>query len=175
MVLHNDITAQKSDQYAVAQDNKINGEQGPEWQVVRAGRKKGHREIGLNSSEVPNMDLSPRGKTDWKPLSSPTEAPKPAPCMRKPPKFAAVIITGTNSEFSYADSLKLARDKVDLTTLGIENIRVRRAINGGILIMVSGEDSTEKAKVFASKLRSVLGEIAKSPMARLEYGVWMTL
>lgn len=76
--------------------------------------------------------------------------------IRKPPKSSAVMITGQGEEFSYADALKKAREKISLKDLHIDRTKVRRAANGGMLIEVMGPDSARKALELKEKLSEVL-------------------
>ncbi|CAL1672479.1 unnamed protein product [Lasius platythorax] len=80
---------------------------------------------------------------------------------RKPPKSAAVAISGTGEEFSYADILRKAREKIDLKALKIDNSRIRPSANGGILIEISGKEGNSKADALIKKLRETFdSEIA---------------
>ncbi|XP_032690656.1 uncharacterized protein LOC116853630 [Odontomachus brunneus] len=85
---------------------------------------------------------------------------KPAaakPPRRKVPKTAAVTITGRDAGFSYSDALRTAREKISLAELGIEQTRIRRAVNGGVLIEIGGTEGPAKAESLASRLSEVLG------------------
>lgn len=73
---------------------------------------------------------------------------------------SAVTITGRAEGFSYANALKKARERIDLETLGISTSRIRKAVNGGLLIEVTGEDSKAKAEELVSRLRDVLKDSA---------------
>ncbi|XP_032689018.1 uncharacterized protein LOC116852607 [Odontomachus brunneus] len=71
---------------------------------------------------------------------------------RRVPKTA-----GTENNVSYSDALKTAREKISLTELGIDQTKIRRAINGGLLVKIGGTEGPTKAEVLAAKLREVLG------------------
>ncbi|KMQ88877.1 hypothetical protein RF55_11564 [Lasius niger] len=80
---------------------------------------------------------------------------------RKPPKSAAVAISGTNEEFSYADVLRKAREKIDLKALKIDNSRIRPSANGGVLNEIPGKEGNSKADALIEKLRETFdSEIA---------------
>lgn len=79
---------------------------------------------------------------------------------RVPPKAAAVTITGITEEFSYADALSKARERIPLADLGIQLSRIRHTVNGGRLIEIPGPDGSKKADDLAIKLREVLGNVA---------------
>lgn len=51
---------------------------------------------------------------------------------KRVPKSAAVLDSGKEKDFSYADALKLAREKISLRELGIESTRIKTAFNGGL-------------------------------------------
>jgi len=76
---------------------------------------------------------------------------------RRPPKNAAVTIKVGSDGPSYAEIIKRAREGVDLKQLGIQNPRMRRAANGGVLIEISGPERTVKADSLAIRLREVIG------------------
>lgn len=84
---------------------------------------------------------------------------------RKVPKTAAITITGVGENFSYAQALRKAREKINLKNLDIQATKVRRAITGGLLIEIAVEDGNQKADVLATELREVLKE--KAIVARL--------
>lgn len=54
---------------------------------------------------------------------------------RKPPKTAAVIVTCKNG--GYKDLMQEIRAKIKLTDLGIDDTRIRPAMNGGQMIEVA--------------------------------------
>lgn len=80
--------------------------------------------------------------------------------LPKPPRAAAVTITGRVEGFNYAMALKGAREKIDLGPMGIQITHVRKAINGGLLIEIPGEGAKEKAEELTARLRDVFGESA---------------
>lgn len=88
---------------------------------------------------------------------------------RKVPKGSVVAITGRNEDFSYAETLKNAREKISLIELGIDHSHIRKAANGGVLIEIPGNDSAAKADLLANKLNN-LGMDANiaRPMAKGE-------
>lgn len=71
-----------------------------------------------------------------------------------------MTITGRVEGFSYVEAMKSARGKIKLEDLGITSTRVRKALNGGLLIEVSGENSKSKAEELVVKLRDVLKDSA---------------
>lgn len=75
---------------------------------------------------------------------------------RKAPKTSAVMITGIKEGFSYATALKKARESISLEALKIEQTKVRKAANGGLIIEIVGPDGANKAAALRDKLREVL-------------------
>lgn len=63
---------------------------------------------------------------------------------RRVPRTAAVAMKGVSSEFSYAEALKRARKDISIDELGIQNPRIRRAMNSGLIIEISGPDNKKK-------------------------------
>lgn len=71
------------------------------------------------------------------------------------------MITSQSESFTYADALKKARDNIVLGDLNIQNTKIRRAANGGLLIEVIGPDGTKGANLLAKKLQEVLRDQAR--------------
>lgn len=136
-----------------------------EWQVVTgSGRRgKGGREKPpppLLPAPTPSRMAPPASvrTTGTRTDRRPTQQPKVRPF--KPPLTSAVTITGKADGFSYATALKSAREKINLEALGIKTSRVRKAVNGGLLIEVSGENSKVKAEELVTQLRTMLKDSA---------------
>lgn len=67
-----------------------------------------------------------------------------------------MTIRTKKEELSYSDVLKKAREKISLNELGIEETRIRRGINGGVIIEIPEEkQGTDKANRLAEKLKEV--------------------
>lgn len=138
--------------------------QSRDWQVVS---KKPNKKINAVTSINTNTNTYSKSQTKLNSTSinkaRPTDKIK-----RKPPRCSVVSITGRGKEFSYADALKTARENISLQQIGIDNSRIRRAANGGILIEIPGQDSSPKADILANQLLAVLGEQASisRPIAR---------
>jgi len=81
-------------------------------------------------------------------------------CMRsrRIPRAAVAAIRARDEGVSYAEVLRKARREVSLGELGIETTKIKRGINGSILIEIPGQEGNEKAKILADKLREKLGE-----------------
>lgn len=71
----------------------------------------------------------------------------------RPPRRAAVTITAKKDGVSYADVIRKARSSIKLVDLGFQQdgTRIRRAMNGGLVIEVLGADGAVKADRLAEK------------------------
>jgi len=76
---------------------------------------------------------------------------------KRAPRNAAMAIKANSGGLSYAEIIKLARERINLKELGIENPRMRRAANGGVIIEIAGPESAVKADSLASRLRDTIG------------------
>jgi len=80
---------------------------------------------------------------------------------RRAPRNAAVSIKLANEKnLTYADIIRIAKEKVNLREFGITKPSTRRAANGSYLIEVAGPDGSNRADTLASRLREVIGEVA---------------
>lgn len=73
---------------------------------------------------------------------------------------------------TYAEILKKARNEVSLVELGIGSTRIRKAVNGGIIIERGlGAEGASKADQLANRLREVVGQVAHvaRPTAKGEF------
>ncbi|XP_039303448.1 uncharacterized protein LOC120357344 [Solenopsis invicta] len=75
----------------------------------------------------------------------------------RPPTTAAVTVTCADPA-AYAQVLKTARERVNLTSLGIEDLRPRRAVTGALILEVKGADNATKADALAEGIREALGD-----------------
>lgn len=136
-----------------------------EWQLVGGRRRRrgkdsppplpfsGRESLGVArdaNMEVVNYRTERRSPSWWQ---SKGRSPRP-------PVSSAVSINGRTEGFSYIAALKSARENIDLETLGIKETRVRKAVNGGFLIEVFGEDSRVKAEKLGMRIREVLRDSA---------------
>jgi len=111
------------------------GQQEEEWTEVR-GRREGVRRRETNRTASGGRERSRSGTR-----------------LRKPPRAAVVSIRARNEGVSYAEVLKKARQEVSLGDLGIETTRIKKGINGSLLIEIPGQEGNEKAKKLLDKLR----------------------
>lgn len=142
-----------------------------EWKVVGGGRqRRGHRSdrtpvslppaVVLDSSSAARKDRGMRTPGDRVNRRPPPSRQQLRLRPPRPPVSSAVTITGRSEGFSYATALKSARENINLEALGIRTSRVRKTVNGGLLIEISGEDSKVKAEELVTQLRNVLQDSA---------------
>ncbi|CAL1680990.1 unnamed protein product [Lasius platythorax] len=113
------------------------------WASVVGRRKK----IPTNRSGI-----SDRAKQQSRPAQQ--QAQKTSQ-KRKAPRTAAVAIQCSNPD-DYPTVLRKARERISLSELKIQITKTRRAINGGLIIEISGDDNEEKADILANRLREIL-------------------
>lgn len=121
-----------------------------EWRVAAGSRRRG-RVKGDDPPPPPPVPVEGR---------PPVRQQQSRVRLPRPPVSSAVTITGRTEDFSYAEAMKSARQHINLENLGITTSRVRKALNGGLLIEVSGDDSRTKAEKLVTELRSVLKDSA---------------
>jgi len=134
---------------------------------ARPTRKPSYAETAARPTSAPRRDS--RGATASRPnnkgtTSRPQQQPwpgapqkaQPTPAPRKPPRTAAVQVTCPPGE--YAETMRLARARVNIKDLGIPELRPRRARTGALLLEVPGADGGRRASVLAGKLREALGD-----------------
>lgn len=139
----------------------VGSEEEEGWTTVRGkrigkSRKSAKRMEGNERSE---NETTTRKNANREATAAP-RPPVPKPRVARVPKSAAVTITAKAEGFSYADAMKKAREKISLADLGIEDTRVRRAINGGLLIEIPGEGAQAKATSLMARLKEVLQDSA---------------
>lgn len=76
--------------------------------------------------------------------------------LRNPPRTVAIGIKTRSEDVSYADIMKKAREKISLADLGIEDTKIRRGINGGIIIEIP-EQEQDQGSTKANKLADKRG------------------
>ncbi|XP_049886733.1 uncharacterized protein LOC126381280 [Pectinophora gossypiella] len=135
------------------------------------GRKKGKK--GGNGGQVEAQPLPSGSAGDgWttvgkgrKKKAAPTQQRPKVPKMRTP-RTAAVVLhlqpAAMEGGTTYADVLRTAKAKVNLQSLGITNLRIRKAVTGARVLELAGATSAEKADTLAEKLReSMSGDVVK--------------
>lgn len=78
--------------------------------------------------------------------------------QKRPPRNAVVAIRARNENVSYAKVLRKARQGVSLEEIGVKATKIKKSINGSLLIEIPGQEGRDKAKVMADKLMEILDE-----------------
>ncbi|KMQ90344.1 hypothetical protein RF55_9461 [Lasius niger] len=120
------------------------------WTKVQS--RKG-RPTSRKSQGVQRRDPHPASRVK---VNNNTRESRQTKTVRRPPRTAAVMITDRQEEFSYLAAPKKARESISLRKLEIEQTKIRKAANGGLLIEVLGPDDTFKAAALRDKLREML-------------------
>lgn len=83
-----------------------------------------------------------------------------APMARKPRliKTAAVVLScePNTDGLTVAQAMIAAKASISLAEVGVSDVRPRMALNGGLMLEISGEGREAKADVLAEKIRGVL-------------------
>ncbi|KAF9409158.1 hypothetical protein HW555_011400, partial [Spodoptera exigua] len=117
------------------------------WSLV-VGRK-------AKRASAPQPMVSFASAAQSKPLN------KPSVKLPKVPTSAAITVrVREGSNVGLGEVLAEARRRISLSEFGItsDSCREKRAADGGIVFMISGENSSAKADRLASRMREVLGE-----------------
>lgn len=152
-----------------------------EWRVVETKKKKKAKRTPLTETKA----LTPKGgpkepeasvsrakarSTAAKPAPNKMEVgkkqvdPVKKPPRRRPPRTAAVTLTCPPD--SYAEAMRVARQKVNLRDIGIQALRPKRAATGAIILEVPGPDGADKAAVLRDKMEEALREMEGVRVAR---------
>ncbi|XP_052742337.1 uncharacterized protein LOC112057814 [Bicyclus anynana] len=135
----------------VEQTAKPSAHDGEQWAKV-SRRKTKKKEKQRGSLEEPSS------------LANEERKRQPADKSRKlrSPRSAAIVLTlqpgAEEKGATYAAVLKEAKEKIDLSDLGITALRFRRAATGGRILEVPGATSEKMADSLAHKLREVISE-----------------
>ena len=73
------------------------------------------------------------------------------------PRTSAVTLTlSEGANMSYANVVSTARRTIPLGEIGLQAVRMKKAVTGGIVIRVPGDKDREKASLLATRLAGVL-------------------
>ncbi|EZA57983.1 hypothetical protein X777_02030 [Ooceraea biroi] len=79
--------------------------------------------------------------------------------LPKLPRTAAVRLTAlSGKQEDLAEAITLAKQQILLEALGITEDKSKRAVTGGLIMQIPGQDAAAKADAFASKLEELLKE-----------------
>jgi len=127
------------------------------WTEV-TGKRKRRKQVRIDTDGA--EDLSDRRRIMERPMERPPPPTSSGGVRRRAPRNAAVAIKVGPDCMSYAEIMKQAREKINLSELGITNPRMRRAVNSGVLIEISGPDGATKADMLATRLKDTIGNSA---------------
>ncbi|RLU25045.1 hypothetical protein DMN91_003137 [Ooceraea biroi] len=116
------------------------------WVQVRRKRAKGSGDL---PGKVEKPPLPPV------PVSGAQNTPGSA--RRRPPRAAAVTLRAADGKASYGQILQRAKKAVNIKEISISNMRIRHALNGGIVMEVPGPDGAARADDLAGRLRGEFG------------------
>jgi hypothetical protein len=153
-------------------------QQGDEWRVVQSKKQKrrkreGSRSAAENQVNVvpPTKGAQPGRRANYTsepmaaaPIGNSTKAPKGV-LISKPrkvllprlPRSSAVTLTlSEGAKASYVEVIKAMRGKIPLAEDGIESVRLRKAMTGGIIVEVPGDKDRGKASTLTMRLAQIL-------------------
>lgn len=81
---------------------------------------------------------------------------KPA---RLPASAAIAVTLREDAVTTLGQAMATAKQNIKLADFGIQGLREKRAVTGGLLLEVSGPDCTSKADALATRMREVLGDL----------------
>ncbi|KAL0891779.1 hypothetical protein ABMA27_015046 [Loxostege sticticalis] len=91
-----------------------------------------------------------------------TRTANAAKVKSRPPRSTAVVLTvqpGAGERgVTYEKAIAEAKRRIDISELGIEAVRFRRAVTGATIIEVPGATSTDKADSLAARLKQIFAE-----------------
>ncbi|XP_043588288.1 uncharacterized protein LOC122570257 [Bombus pyrosoma] len=151
-------------------------QEGGEWRVVesrrsRSGRRRRIAEERLEPAEgegearnrAPVPAPRRRGAARASAAAAAAAAtnnrkgPTTPAALPRTPRTSAVTLTLTEgANMSYADVVSTARRTIPLGEIGLQSVRMKKAVTGAIVIRVPGDKDREKASLLATRLAGVL-------------------
>lgn len=123
------------------------------WAVVASRKRGAANQTVKRTSEGGETNRGAANKRSAPLPVKPITKPDPVK-VRRVPRMAAITITCPPG--TYEATMREARKKINLEGLGIQGVRIRRAITGALLYEIPGEKSHEMADTLAQKLRRAL-------------------
>lgn len=121
-------------------------------QVVRKTKRKTVKPTSLPAPAVIPTNSTNQG------------IPKDGRQRRRIPRSAAITITCNPGE--YEETMRLARTRIALDSLGIKDLKIRRAATGALVLEVSGAENNRKANCLAEELRALFKDKPTVRIAR---------
>ncbi|XP_076474791.1 uncharacterized protein LOC117162190 [Bombus vancouverensis nearcticus] len=121
----------------------------------RSGKKK---EAGKKQPTklIPETGAESQRKTPESGLENARRGGGRGPLPRAPRTSVVTITLTDKSSQSYAEVLAAAKESVSLTELGINTMRMRKTITGGVILEVPEDQGREKAAALAAQLTRAL-------------------
>lgn len=135
--------------------------EGDKWTEVvkKKGTRKSEDKTGAMRTPAPVR----KGAGGGQPSQQQQQAQPPTPSQkskgkkkggkRRVPRTAAVVVTC--AEGQYKEVLRLAMERIDPASLGIEGMTARRTVTGAQIFEVGGPDHHRKADALADSLRKI--------------------
>lgn len=127
--------------------------------MVGRKSKRTARQDSRKSPTERRQDKPAKRKRKMDTSTSTISSSREPPRRIKAPKMAAVTITtAPGSKTTANEALAAARRHVNLAEMGLDEVRIRPTISGGVLIEVPGEENVSKAEALANKLKEMFPE-----------------
>lgn len=137
-----------------------------EWSLVSRRKSGGKKTAGNIASKDANPPANENAQREGKKAAVPRQqsaqavsssaGKRPSKSRRRVPRTAAVVITCPPGQ--YRDTLRLATSQIDPASLGIKEMKARRAVTGAQIFEIGGPDKQEKADALAARIREVLAD-----------------
>ncbi|XP_033367134.1 uncharacterized protein LOC117243600 [Bombus vosnesenskii] len=129
-----------------------------EWQTVGRKRRGKKKEAGRKQPAklIPETGAESQRKTPESGSANTRRGGGRGPLPRAPRTSAVTITLTDKSSQSYAEVLAAAKDSVSLAELGINTMRMRKTITGGVILEVPEDQGREKAAALAAQLTRAL-------------------
>ncbi|XP_033365025.1 caldesmon-like [Bombus vosnesenskii] len=135
---------------ATAMDCQSAGKKAAKKKNKKKAEKRQSKKITPGIEEKSSMEAPEQSSEDKKTRNRKLALP------RRPRTSAVTITIKKGIAKSYAEVLATARDNIHLTEVGIESIKMRKAITGGVILEVPKDQKREKASALATQLTKVL-------------------
>ncbi|XP_018404618.1 PREDICTED: uncharacterized protein LOC108781203 [Cyphomyrmex costatus] len=109
--------------------------------------------VGRRSKQSGAASSTPKKKAG--PNLSVSQQGRKAVVQRRAPRMAAIQIS-CRGDISHAQVMSIAKQRVDIGALGIEDIRPRKARTGALLLEIPGKEGQRKADSLAVEMRRAL-------------------
>ncbi|XP_033301249.1 uncharacterized protein LOC117206221 [Bombus bifarius] len=129
-----------------------------EWQTIERKRSGKKKEAGKKQPTklIPETGAESQRKTPESGLENARRGGGRGPLPRAPRTSVVTITLTDKSSQSYAEVLAAAKESVSLTELGINTMRMRKTITGGVILEVPEDQGREKAAALAAQLTRAL-------------------